>query len=259
MSSSKQGILISTLVHVAIVLLMLSVNIRYREPQIREYIEIIAFEFEFVEPIIETPVTRQPAGVLPRQPNPVQQPQTQVRQDPILAQQIDVPEVTIPDFEPVDLAQLPERTDRNVRTNIHRAAVQDTLMMTTIPSPTISDITQATNPGQTSPGHGINLDGFADEIRNQAGHISQFRMEGDVVNRMIVSRVIPDFPPGVNRNGSVTMDFTVVPNGSVQNIVVTRRSEPEFERVSLAALRQWTFNRADRSHTGRITFNFILE
>jgi TonB family protein len=76
---------------------------------------------------------------------------------------------------------------------------------------------------------------------------------------MIVSRVIPDFPEGVNRNGSVTMEFTVVPNGSVQNIVVTRRGEPEFEQVSLAALRQWTFNRADRSHTGRITFNFILE
>jgi TonB family protein len=257
MSSSKQGILISTLVHLLMLFFMFAVNVRYQQPLVREYIEIIAFEF--VEPLVEIPVTRQPAGVLPRQPVPAQQPTTQIRQDPILAQQIDIPEVTIPDFEPIDISQLPERADRNVRTNIHRAAVQDTLMMTTIPSPTISDITQATNPGQTTPGHGVNLEGFADEIRTQAGNLARFSMEGDVINRLIIENPLPAFPTEVQRNGAVTMEFVVVPNGSVQNIVITRRSEPEFDRLSLQYLRQWTFNRADRSHTGRITFNFTRE
>jgi TonB family protein len=223
------------------------------------FVEILAFD-EFLPPPPERPlVTTRPAAVLPRQPNPAQQPITQPIQEPAQAQMIDIPEVTIPDFQPVDLASLPERTDRNIRTNIHRTTIQDTLLLGTITSPIISDISQATNPGQTTPGHGLNLDGFADEIRTQAGHISQYRMEGDVINRTIVTRVIPEFPPGVNRNGSVTMEFTVVPNGSVHNITVTRRSEPEFEHVSVVAMRQWTFNRADRSHTGRITFNFILE
>jgi len=258
MTDSKQGVLVSVLVHVLILLLMFTVSIPYHSEQIVEFIEIIAFEF--IEPPIERPVTSQTTGVTPRQPIPETIPQTQTVQDPARAQQLDLPEATIPDFEPVDLAHLPDRiADTNVRSDMHRTTIPDSLMRGTITTPVISDVTQASNPGQTTPGHGINLHGFADEIRTQAGHISQYRMEGDVTNRVIVNRVIPDFPPGVNRNGTVTMDFTVAPNGNVHNIVVTRRSEPEFEQVSVAAMRQWTFNRADRSHTGSITFNFRLE
>jgi TonB family protein len=232
----------------------------------REYIEIVAFDFieppreQPVSPVVRTTLTNEqlPINVDEIQAPAIDSPPAQDQPDDTSAQQIDVPRITIPDMDPVDISQLPDRIERT-RPNIQRPAAQDTLMRPVVTSPILLDTPHTTPEGQVPQGHGISLDGFADEIRNQAGHLSQYRLDGDVVNRMIVNRVIPDFPEGVNRNGSVTMEFTVVPNGSVQNITVTRRSEPEFETVSLVALRQWTFNRSDRSHTGQITFNFRLE
>jgi len=256
MAYTKQSVIYSVIFHLLILLVMFLITFQHEPSRVREFIEIIAFEF--IEPPREQPIATappaQPMAAIERQPVSPPQPIE------VPAQQIDVPTITTPVLEPaVDISQLPQRADRNVRSDMHRGAVQDTLMRATVTTPIISETPQTLATNQTTLSTGVSLEGFSEEIRTQMGTFSQYRLDGDVINRLIVSRVVPEFPESVMRNGTVTMQFTVVENGSVQNITVIRRSEPEFEAVSVAALRQWVFNRADRSHTGQITFNFRRE
>ena len=254
MNIRNQSILISLLFHVLIFSSMYFIHFKESVTPTREYIEYIMIDTITPPLVTERIATTRPPAV--EESVFVENPHLESSQ---YVTELDLPTVTHPDLDPVDITALPPRTDRTSPGAIHGTAFQDTLMRVTIPSPNVFDGTQGTVANPLGQGANLGIEGLSEEIRLQTGNISQFFLEGDVVNRTVISRVLPDFPDGIQRNASVTMNFRVVENGTVQNIVITRRSEPEFERVSTEALRQWVFNRADRVHTGQITFNFILE
>jgi TonB family protein len=113
-------------------------------------------------------------------------------------------------------------------------------------------------PAVTTNRPGVNVPGLGDEIRANLSGTSSFQLHGDVINRTVINGPLPTFPEHIQETGTVTINFTISASGIVQSPEVTRRSIPEFESAALTAIRQWVFNTSDRSHTGQITFNFIL-
>lgn len=250
MTLVRQSFIYSLLFHIFVIFLLLLIKF-HSEPVItREYIEIITIE-KIESPRAQTAGSGRPAQ---KETN-----KTAVSTQDAMAQQIDIPKVTVPDYEPVDISSLPQRSSRNVRSDAYKANVQDTLMRARISPQSVTESSPSLVANNVTPTSNVGLEGLAEEIRAQKGSFSQYKLDGDVINRTIVKKVLPDFPKEVMKNGTVTLHFSVVENGSVQNILITRKSEPEFEKVSIEALRQWIFNRSDRVHTGQITFNFKLE
>jgi len=244
MTTTQQSVLYTVLFHGLALLLMylIKFNLPLSMPPL-DYYEFITFE---TLPIpLDRRVSSQSGGEQSDQNQPMVPP----------AQQLDIPQINNPDYVPFDFSDLPDKSDQNRLGNLYQSSYQDDLQPTQntlTPTNSSTDSNSSNNPS-------MGLDGLGDAINSQTGTKTAYEMQGDAVNRVIISKPLPAFPNNIDRNGSVTMQFTVLPDGSVADVIVTRKSEPEFETVSVNALKQWVFNRADRSHTGQITFNFRRE
>jgi TonB family protein len=241
-------IAISVALHLLVFAFLLFTTVDIATPTVTEFVEIIFLDTLTLQ--VPTPaVVRQPA---------ITPPVPQIEQPAATPPQvIDIPVVVTPDFEPlIDVSLLPTRIDDSVAGTDRRALVPDSPGVT---APIISDATTTLAPTPVDV-PSIAIEGFTEEIRGQTGSIADPLLTGDVINRTVLHRVLPDFPEGVTRTGTVTLAFRVAGNGNVQNIRIIRRGEPEFERVTTEALRQWRFNRdpQNRSHDGQITFEFRL-
>ena len=253
MNYKSQAIIGSAIFHAVIILIAFIVQIKANPPIVRELIEFITIET--IQPVVAERVanTRAPATIASDVPS------APMHESAPSLTDVDLPNITPHDLEPFDISSLPQRAERPVRGNVQGRAMQDTLMRATIPTANVFTTPQGSVTSALGQGSSLGLEGFADEIRNQTGQISQFVLEGDVRNRSVVTSIIPDYPENINKSSTVTLSFIVAENGSVQNITFIRRGEPEFDRVSEEALRQWRFNPADRTHSGQITFRFTLE
>jgi TonB family protein len=100
------------------------------------------------------------------------------------------------------------------------------------------------------------LEKFVDSVNSNRRDNSPFLLEGDVLLRQILSKKIPEYPRNNRQNAKVTLEFEVLPDGSVKNIVVIKKAFPEMERLSIDALKQWRFNPigTEKSIKGKITF-----
>ena len=82
--------------------------------------------------------------------------------------------------------------------------------------------------------------------------------------RKKISGKLPEFPEGVNMAAVVRISFEVTPDGSVSFAAPSTKGLPEFERVSIEALKTWRFNPLDKSETqikqrGEVTFIYKLK
>ncbi len=79
-------------------------------------------------------------------------------------------------------------------------------------------------------------------------------------NRVVISKKIPTFPPGVNTSAQIKIRFTVRPDGTVSQMVPLQKADPRLERAAMDALRQWRFNplNEDIDMVGIIPFTFRL-
>ncbi len=108
--------------------------------------------------------------------------------------------------------------------------------------------------------YGKRTDVLAEQIASQ----ESFTIEWDGPARVKTAGSLPKFPAGVNKEATVRLSFTAAPDGSVVSVAPLTKGEPEFERVSMLALRSWRFNKLDASmaqknQKGVITFRFELE
>ncbi len=90
-----------------------------------------------------------------------------------------------------------------------------------------------------------------------------FKIEGDVADRSVLYKVIPQYPGGLRSEAVVKLRFSVLPNGVVVNIVPLHKGEASLERAAISAFQQWRFNplsgqSAQRTQNGMITFRFVL-
>ncbi|MDZ7338115.1 MAG: TonB family protein [candidate division KSB1 bacterium] len=96
-----------------------------------------------------------------------------------------------------------------------------------------------------------------------AGAQESFRIEGEAAQREILYKVIPEYPPGLQREAVVRVRFVVLPDGSVGGMVPLLKGDATLERLTLEALRQWRFNPLpphvpQNEVTGIITFRYLL-
>jgi len=88
---------------------------------------------------------------------------------------------------------------------------------------------------------------------------SSFKLEGDAVNRQLMKKVLPKYPDDMQKDGVVSLKFAILPDGTVSEIVIIKKSDPVFENLSISSLNQWKFNRSEKKNTGIITFHFKLD
>jgi TonB family protein len=94
-----------------------------------------------------------------------------------------------------------------------------------------------------------------------------FQITGPLEKRPVVSKVIPAYPEWARAKGieaSVTLQFTVDPEGRVKPTVLTLRTSgyPQLDQTAVDALRKWVFQALPsdqlRDEVGAITFTFSV-
>ncbi len=91
-----------------------------------------------------------------------------------------------------------------------------------------------------------------------------FLIEGEAADRTVIHRVLPQYPPGLVREATVKISFTVLPSGVIARAVPILKGDAELEKIALEAFRQWRFNplprdAEQRPQQGVITFRFVLK
>lgn len=87
---------------------------------------------------------------------------------------------------------------------------------------------------------------------------------GGFGSRRLLSGRLPKYPGGTDKEMPVQLQFTVLGDGTVANVLPTRKSDELLEREAIAALLTWKFDPLpvqyeQKPQVGRITFNFKLE
>ena len=87
---------------------------------------------------------------------------------------------------------------------------------------------------------------------------------GGTNSRKLLSGRLPHYPEGTDKEMAVSLQFSVMPDGSVINIIPLQRADEILEREAIAALQSWRFDPLpaqfeQRMQTGKIIFNFKLE
>jgi len=79
-------------------------------------------------------------------------------------------------------------------------------------------------------------------------------------NRTVLSKILPKFPDGVNTSAEIKIRFTVLPDGTVGQIVPLQKADPRLEQAAIEALRRWRFNvlNEDVIMVGTIPLTFQL-
>ncbi len=79
-------------------------------------------------------------------------------------------------------------------------------------------------------------------------------------NRVVLKKVLPKMPSGVQASAKVVLRFRVLPNGLVSTVTPTTKADPALERAAIEALKQWRFNplESDAVMEGVIPLTFIL-
>lgn len=86
---------------------------------------------------------------------------------------------------------------------------------------------------------------------------------GDI-KREISQKKLPDFPPDVQREATIKIQFMVLPNGLIGSAVLLQKGDTKLENTTLKSFKSWRFNPLpdyveQKTQTGIITFRFKLE
>ncbi|TAK60366.1 MAG: TonB family protein [Bacteroidetes bacterium] len=87
---------------------------------------------------------------------------------------------------------------------------------------------------------------------------------GGATSRKLLSGEIPVYPEGTNKELPVLMQFSVLPDGSVMNVIPVKKSDELLEREAMRALKTWRFDPLpvqydQKTQVGKVTFVFKLE
>jgi TonB family protein len=97
---------------------------------------------------------------------------------------------------------------------------------------------------------------------------TQTLITGDLANREILERVIPQFPHWAKTKGvgaTIALRFTVMQDGKVKETVIVERTSGslQWDRMVISALKNWKFvplttGSLRQDQTGVITFQFVI-
>ncbi|MBN2367029.1 MAG: TonB family protein [Calditrichaeota bacterium] len=84
------------------------------------------------------------------------------------------------------------------------------------------------------------------------------------IRREIYQKRLPEFPPDVQREATIKIQFNVLPNGLVGSAVLLQKGDTKLENLTLEAFKTWRFNPLPDyveqvAQSGVITFHFKLK
>ncbi|HUN66999.1 MAG TPA: TonB family protein [Bacteroidota bacterium] len=87
---------------------------------------------------------------------------------------------------------------------------------------------------------------------------------GGTGGRRLLSGLIPKYPEGTDKEMAVILQFTVLPDGTVEGILPTRKTDELLENAAIRALHTWRFeplpsDLGSRTQIGKVSFNFRQE
>lgn len=90
---------------------------------------------------------------------------------------------------------------------------------------------------------------------------SPYILEGEAAFRTVLAKTLPKYPKNIQKNAKIKLNFDLLPNGEVKNIIVTKKVDTALEQASINALKIWKFNpiAASKVQKGQITFIFELK
>ncbi len=251
--STRIAIFASLLAHLLLILLfaLFKLNIRFEIPEFTE----ISFARG------NTRAVTSPQRNVPKQPAPPAEAQPEEKSEPVKLPLRKMLEEEEPQLKTVDRQkQIPVE---------EKLAVPPTRMTEdrkTYDSSVISDAAMGEKE-VASPLESISPDQkiipSARDLSETGGQ-APYEIEGDVAERSVVSRIIPEYPENLQKQAVVKIRFTVLPNGHVGEMLPLIKSDPTLENITMDALRQWRFNplpatEPQQIETGIITFRYLLK
>lgn len=105
------------------------------------------------------------------------------------------------------------------------------------------------------------LNSLTNRLLGESESEAPYILEGEITNRRILAKVIPEYPENVQQSVKIKIKFDVLPDGSVSNIVIVKKADARLEFNSLNAISQWRFNpiATDIVQKGMITFIYELK
>jgi len=92
-----------------------------------------------------------------------------------------------------------------------------------------------------------------------------FIIDGEIEGRKILSNSLPDYPEGLNKNATIKIAFSVLPDGAVSSagMVPVRKENAVLEELAMNSLKLWRFSPLPdgdtQSQHGFITFVFKVK
>jgi TonB family protein len=100
------------------------------------------------------------------------------------------------------------------------------------------------------------------KIQLDANREFEIDWEGEF-QREVYQKRLPEFPPDVQREATIKIQFSVLPNGLVGSAVLLQKGDTRLENLTLEAFKTWRFNPLPGyveqvNQSGVITFRFKL-
>ena len=108
------------------------------------------------------------------------------------------------------------------------------------------------------PGEGVATPRVGSEAR------PDFNIEGEAAYREILEAPLPEYPPDLQSEATIKIEFTVLPNGTIGSTHPLQKGDTQLENLTLRYFRQWRFeplgeDQEQRIQGGTITFIYRLQ
>ena len=96
------------------------------------------------------------------------------------------------------------------------------------------------------------------------GQQMPYEIEGQAAPRTVTYKIIPEYPANLQKQALVKINFTVLPNGRIGEMIPRIKADAQLEKITMDALRQWRFNplpsyKPQEIERGVITFRYLLK
>ena len=115
-----------------------------------------------------------------------------------------------------------------------------------------------------TPSSGSDVPSALSREGQRPGESSQnFTIEGEAAKRTILYKVIPQYPPGLQKEAVIKIRIFVLPTGEIGQMLPVLKGDPVLEEITLSTLREWRFNpippgQEQKTVQGTITFRYEL-
>lgn len=250
---------LSVIVHLIILLIFFVVKVSVTL-DIPEFVEISFAQGK------TTNITSKPKPAIPqpqqqqRTAEPVKE--TVAEQTPV-KEQIQLPKRRMLEDDPPDLNV--KKSDKKLATEKVPITVQDKATQKSTRDKFLPDTDKGQKdviePGQLSQSEKI----VPDATKSGRPGLDQlFEIEGKAAERKILNKILPAYPPGYNKEGTIRIRFTILPNGMVGEKIPVLKTDAVLEQNALTALSKWRFSPVPQSAPqetveGIITFRYKLK